>query len=67
MTMIASKEVENLRDTAMAVGMLCEWLVDVIDAEALTVELLESVLHDLEVGDHSLYSAVSGCIEPVGY
>jgi len=64
MTMIASKEAKNLRDTAMATGMLCEWLVDVIDGKALTVELLESILHDLEVGDHSLYSAVSNCLEP---
>ena len=62
-----SEQVDSLRETVETVGMLCEWLVDVIDGEALTVELLESVLHDLEVGDHSLYSAVSGCIEPVGY
>ena len=66
MTMM-SEQVASLRETVETVGMLCEWLVDVIDSEALTVELLESVLHDLEVGDHSLYSAVSGCIDPVGY
>jgi hypothetical protein len=62
-----SKQVDSLRETVFNLGMLCEWLLDVIKSDALTVELLESILDDLEIGDYSLYSAVTNCLEPVGY
>ena len=65
--MMTSEQVDSLRETVETVGMLCEWLVDVIDADALTAELIESILSDLEIGDYSLYSAVSNCLNPVGY
>jgi hypothetical protein len=62
-----SEQVDSLRETVFNLGMLCEWLLDVIKSDALTVELLESILDDLEIGDYSLYSAVTNCLEPVGY
>ena len=62
-----SEQVDSLRETVFNLGMLCEWLLDVIKSDALTVELLESILDDLEIGDYSLYSAVTNCLNPVGY
>lgn len=62
-----SEELENLQMTAICLSSLCRLIIDSVDNNTVTPELIEFVLHDLEVGDYSLYSALTNCLEPVGY
>jgi hypothetical protein len=65
--MTMSNELENLQMTAICLSSLCRLIIDSVDNNTVTPELIEFVLHDLEVGDCSLYSALTNCLEPVGY
>ena len=62
-----SEQLESLQMTAINLKAMCKVIIDNIDDNTLTVEHIEWLLNDLEVGDYSLYSAVSNCLNPVGY
>jgi hypothetical protein len=65
--MTTSEELQSLQMTAINLKAMCRVIIDNIDDNTLTVEHIEWLLNDLEVGDYSLYSALNNCIEPVGY
>jgi hypothetical protein len=62
-----SEQLESLQMTAINLKALCTVIIDQIDRNTLTVDYIEWLLNDLEVGDYSLYSALNNCIDPVGY
>jgi hypothetical protein len=62
-----SEQLESLQMTAINLKAMCNVIIEQIDSNTLTVEHIEWILNDLEVGDYSLYSALNNCIDPVGY
>jgi hypothetical protein len=53
--------------TAISLVAVCKFIVESVEGDKLTPELIEVILDDLEVGDYSIHSALTNCLEPVGY
>jgi hypothetical protein len=60
------EELQSLRATCIDTSILCDYLIANIDDETINEEIIKEVLHDLEVGNYSLYSALNNCL-PIRY
>ena len=60
------EELQSLRATCIDTSILCDYLMANIDDETISEEIIKEVLHDLEVGNYSLYSALNNCL-PIRY
>ena len=65
--MTTSRELDDLVMTAISLVAVCKFIVESVEGDKLTPELIEVILDDLEVGDYSIHSALTNCLEPVGY